>query len=152
MKKILVIDDDKPFRATVVAMLRRQGYEVLDAGDGGEGLALAFVHRPNLVLSDVNMAGRNGFDVLQELRSRPETSASPVILMTGAPHKAGARFSMDQGADDYLPKPFAMEQLLATVSARLERQEGSNPFSATGPRFDFFYGLSVRFSEGFWYS
>jgi DNA-binding response OmpR family regulator len=90
--------------------------------------------------------------VLQELRARPETSASPVILMTGAPHKAGARFSMDQGADDYLPKPFAMEQLLATVSARLERQEGSNPFSATGPRFDFFYGLSVRFSEGFWYS
>lgn len=126
MKKILVIDDDKPFRAAVVAMLRRQGYEVLDAGDGGEGLALAFAHRPNLVLSDVNMAGRNGFDVLQELRARPETSASPVILMTGAPHKAGARFSMDQGADDYLPKPFAMEQLLATVSARLERQEGIN--------------------------
>jgi PAS domain S-box-containing protein len=123
MKKILVVDDDKPLRTAITIMLRRQGHEVLEAADVSEGLALALAHRPSLVLSDVNMAGQSGFDLLKELRAHPETSAVPVILMTGQPQDADARFSMDQGADDYLPKPFSMEQVLAAVNARLRRQD-----------------------------
>ena len=124
MKKILVIDDDGPFRLAAMASLRRDGFEVCGAENGTEGLAASFAQQPNLVLSDVNMAGGNGFTLLKELRTHPETSAIPVILMTGDPQKADARFSMDQGADDYLQKPFKMEQMLATVHARLQRQEG----------------------------
>lgn len=128
MKQILVIDDDKPFRLALMATLRRRGYEVLGAEDGAGGLVQAFNHRPSLILSDVNMAGKNGFEVLKELRTRPETSTIPVIIMTGEPQKADARFSMAHGADDYLPKPFAMEDMLAAVHARLERQEGITQF------------------------
>jgi len=123
MKKILVIDDDPAVRNSTMAALRRNGYEVLGAGDGAEGLALAFAQLPSLVLSDVNMARANGFAVLQELRSRPQTAGIPVIMMTGEPQKADARFSMEKGADDYLQKPFRMEELLASVGARLDRYE-----------------------------
>jgi PAS domain S-box-containing protein len=129
MKKILVVDDDKPLRGAISLALRRQGYEVLDAADVAVGLALAIEHKPSLVLSDVNMAGGNGFELLKELRARPETLAIPVIFMTGQPQKADARFSMDQGADDYLAKPFSMDELLAAVRARLQRQAGINQAS-----------------------
>jgi PAS domain S-box-containing protein len=124
MKKILVIDDDKAFRAAVRATLRRHSYEVFEAGDGAEGLAQALAQRPDIALCDVNMAGQNGFELLEQLRARPATSAIPVIMMTGEPQKADARFSMAQGADDYLAKPFAMTEMLAAVQARLERQAG----------------------------
>jgi CheY-like chemotaxis protein len=74
MKKILVVDDDKPLRTAIKLMLKRQGYEVVDADNVTDGMALAFSHRPNLVLSDVNMDGQSGFDFLKALRAHPETS------------------------------------------------------------------------------
>jgi PAS domain S-box-containing protein len=123
MKKILVIDDDGPLRTTILIALQRQGYAVCEASDGETGLAAAFAQQPSLILSDVNMTGRNGFELLKELRTHPETSAIPVILMTGEPHFAGARNSMDRGADDYLQKPFAKDTLLMSVRARLRRQD-----------------------------
>ena len=83
MKKILVVDDEKPFRLVVMTALRRNGYEVLGAEDGASGLTLAATYLPNLVLSDVNMAGGNGFEMLKELRANPDISATPVIIMTG---------------------------------------------------------------------
>ena len=124
MKKILVIDDDGPVRAGLVTALRRRGYVVQAASHGAQGLELAFKDQPDVVLCDVNMPGQNGFDVLKELRARPETAAVPVILITGEPHRADARHSMNQGADDYLLKPFTMDQMLEAVSGRLERQDG----------------------------
>jgi PAS domain S-box-containing protein len=124
MPKILVIDDDKLFCKAVVTTLRREGYDVKEAGGGAAGLALAFSEQPNLILCDVNMAGQNGFAVLKELRGHPETAAIPVIMMTGEPQKADARFSMEQGADDYLAKPFAMEVMLTAVQGRLQRHVG----------------------------
>lgn len=124
MKKVLVIEDDGLVRGGLVNTLRRHGFEVLDASQGAAGLDLAFSHRPDLVLSDINLPAKNGFDVLKELRSRPETADIPVILMTGEPQRADIRSSMNLGADDYLQKPFGAEQLLSTVTARLERQNG----------------------------
>ena len=125
MNKILVIDDDPALRRSTMAALRKHGYEVIGAEDGAAGLALAFAERPSLVLSDVNMAGTDGFAVLKELRGHPQTAAIPVIIMTGATQAADARFSMDKGADDYLPKPFRMEQMLTAVGARLDRCEAA---------------------------
>jgi len=124
MKTVLIIEDDGSVRHGLVVALRRHGYDVLEAEHGVSGLEQAFSKRPDLVLSDVNMPGRNGLDVLKELRTRPETAAIPVILMTGEPHKTDARSSMNLGADDYLQKPFSLEQMLATVRARLDRQDG----------------------------
>ncbi len=107
----------------VMAVLERQGYQTLGAGDGAEGLALSLAQHPDLILSDVQMAGMDGLELLQKLRAHPQTAAIPVILMTAATEQAGVRSSMDGGADDYLPKPFAMKQMLAAVRARLQRQE-----------------------------
>src|ERR1017187_9730944 len=116
MKKVLVIEDDGHVLASLMGALRRHDFEVLGASQGEAGLELAFSQRPDIVLSDVNLPGQNGFDVLKALRARAETAAIPVIIMTGEPHKADARSSMNRGADDYLQKPFSMEQMLATLN------------------------------------
>jgi len=123
MKKIMVIDDEPSVRAAVRISLSTQPYTVLEAASGEEGLNLAKAELPDLVLSDVTMAGMDGFAVLQGLRSRAETSSIPVILMTGRPDKADARFSMEQGADDYLSKPFSAKTLITAVQVRLERRQ-----------------------------
>jgi len=124
MKKVLVIEDDSFVRTGLVMALRRHGYETLDAGDGVRGLELAYNQRPSIVVTDVNLPGQNGFAVLEELRTHPETAAIPVVMMTGEPHRADARYSMNRGADDYLQKPFTIEQMLAILDARLRRHDG----------------------------
>jgi len=122
MKRILIIEDDNSLRSTIKAMLCKHGYEVMEAGTGGEGLELARAQLPDLVLSDVNMAGLDGFGVLKSLRSQPDTAALPVILMTGMPESPDARFGMERDAGDYLAKPFEMQALVAAIRARLDRQ------------------------------
>ena len=123
MKKILVIEDDNSLRVTIKAMLCKHGYEVLEAVNGGQGLEVARAQLPDLVLSDVSMAGLDGFGVLKVLRAQPDTSAIPVILMRGVPKSPNARVGMERGADDYLAKPFEMQVLVAAIRARLDRQQ-----------------------------
>jgi PAS domain S-box-containing protein len=123
MKKILIIDDEEPVRKAVRLSLHSHGYTILDAATGEEALELAVVERPDLILSDVNMTGMDGFALLKRLRAGPETATIPVILMTGVPEQATVRYSMEHGADDYLAKPFNSEALVAAVKARLERQQ-----------------------------
>lgn len=122
MKKILVIDDEAPMRVTVTRMLRKQGYDTLEADCAEVGLELVSAQMPDLVLSDVHMTGVDGFEFLKRLRSNTTTAALPVILMTGAAETADLRSSMDLGADDYLPKPFDAQTLARAVGMRLERQ------------------------------
>src|SRR6267378_7774101 len=112
MKTILVIDDDQSVRLSIRTILARQGLRIVEAPDGRQGLEMARAQLPDLVLSDVNMEGLDGFQVLESLRSQPATAAIPVILMTGLPEAVDVRFSMDRGADDYLPKPFEAQGLL----------------------------------------
>jgi signal transduction histidine kinase len=122
MEKILVIDDDDEFREVVCDALRQKGYEVLAAGDGDQGVELARAHLPDLIISDVHMGRRDGYGVLAALREEPTTAAVPFILMTGLADAAGMRRGMEQGADDYLAKPFSLAGLFATVQARLKKQ------------------------------
>jgi PAS domain S-box-containing protein len=122
MKKILIIDDDASVRQAIQLLLEDEGFELLEADCGEKGLELVRAQPPDLVLSDVNMDGMDGFNVLERLRSDRATAAIPVILMTGAPEIATARGSMDRGADDYLLKPLEPGALRRAVSARLERQ------------------------------
>jgi PAS domain S-box-containing protein len=123
VKKILIIDDEESVRNAVRLSLRSKGYTVLEASTGEEGRDLAIAERPDLILSDVNMKGMNGFALLEQLRAGSATATIPVILMTGVPEQATVRFSMEHGADDYLAKPFDSTALLAAVKARLDRQQ-----------------------------
>jgi signal transduction histidine kinase len=122
MSKILVIDDESWLREMIRLALEQQGFEVVEAMDSAEGIALAREQLPDLILCDVNMdkAGA-GYTTLAKLRENPTTAAIPFILMTGLADAAGMRHGMDLGADDYLPKPFKVDELYATVHARLRK-------------------------------
>jgi signal transduction histidine kinase len=122
MSKILVIDDESWLREMIRLALEQQGFEVIEAMDSAEGVAQAREQLPDLILCDVNMdkAGA-GYATLAKLRENPSTAAIPFILMTGLADAAGMRHGMDLGADDYLPKPFKVDELYATVQARLRK-------------------------------
>lgn len=122
MKKILVVDDEDAMRRFVATALRRAGYDTLEAAEGKQALAMAQAEPPALILSDVHMAGMDGYSLLRNLRRQSRLADIPVILMTGTPEPAEERASMERGADDYLTKPFTIERLLGAVQARLTRQ------------------------------
>ena len=123
MPTILVIEDDALFRDMIIMALDEAGFETFAASHGRAGLALARERRPDLIISDVQMQGLDGYGVLAALREDPETALIPIILMTGMPDEEGMREGMSRGADDYLPKPFNISDLLATVNARLQKQQ-----------------------------
>jgi signal transduction histidine kinase len=122
MSKILVIDDEAWLREMIRLALAQHGFEVIEAGDSQEGISMAREQLPDLVLCDVNMdkAGA-GYTTLAKLREDATTAAIPFILMTGLADAAGMRHGMALGADDYLPKPFKIDELYAAVDARLRK-------------------------------
>jgi signal transduction histidine kinase len=123
MKKILVIDDEEWLREMVQMALREKGFDVVEAENGAAGIEAARRELPDLILCDVNMEKVNGYLTLSALRNEPSTAAIPFILMTGLADNAGMRQGMELGADDYLPKPFAIEALYAAVDARLKKAQ-----------------------------
>ena len=123
MKKILVIDDEVWLREMILLALSQKGYEVVEAVNGEEGIIKAREELPDLILCDVNMQKVDGYLTLSSLRSEPATAAIPFILMTGLADQAGMRHGMELGADDYLPKPFTIEGLYASVEARLKKAQ-----------------------------
>jgi signal transduction histidine kinase len=123
MKKILVIDDEEWLREMVRKALREKGFDVIQAENGEVGVDVARRELPDLILCDVNMEKLNGYLTLSALRDEPTTAAIPFILMTGLADNAGMRHGMELGADDYLPKPFAIEALYGAVEARLKKAQ-----------------------------
>ncbi len=123
MSKILVIDDESAMRRLLAAALEDAGYEVVDTGSGLEGIDLARCEKPDLVLCDVGLLDVSGYEVLKSLRAAAETHNTPVVLITGLADLQGMREGMRLGADDYLPKPFELEELKALVGGRLRKAE-----------------------------
>jgi two-component system, sensor histidine kinase and response regulator len=121
MKRILVIDDEPWLREMVRLALAEKGFDVIEADSGTLGIEKARKDLPDLILCDVNMEKVDGYLTLLSLRNEPTTSAIPFILMTGMADNAGMRHGMELGADDYLPKPFKIEELYAAVEARLKK-------------------------------
>ena len=123
MKRILVIDDEPLLRETVRLALVGKDFDVIEAENGTLGIEKARKELPDLILCDVNMEKVDGYLTLSAIRNEPTTSAIPFILMTGMADNAGMRHGMELGADDYLPKPFKIEELYAAVEARLKKAE-----------------------------
>ncbi|MCC5807725.1 MAG: hybrid sensor histidine kinase/response regulator [Opitutales bacterium] len=121
MKTVLVIDDEAAILEICGMALERKGFHVVRARSGGEGLEMAKRHVPDLVLCDINMPGMDGRGVLRTLRDDVELSTAQFVLMTGNPLAVPPRKGMELGADDFLTKPFTVEELLACVEARLRR-------------------------------
>ena len=120
MVKILVIDDDKKITAFLKRSLTFERYEVLVAESGEVGLKIAISHQPDLVILDIMMPGMNGWEMCSRLR---EESDVPVLMLTAKDDVADRVRGLDLGADDYLVKPFALEELLARIRSLLRRQK-----------------------------
>ena len=123
MKRILVIDDEEWLREMVHIALTEKGFDVLEAENGAVGIEKARQELPDLILCDVNMEKVDGYLTLSSLRNEPATAAIPFILMTGLADNAGLRHGMELGADDYLPKPFTIDELFAAVETRLKKAQ-----------------------------
>ncbi len=133
MATILVVDDEPRIREVVAAYLRREGHTILEAGDGDAALEGARTERPHLVVLDVMLPGRSGFDVLRALRA--DGLDAPVILLTARDEVVDRVAGLEIGADDYVTKPFEPRELVARVGAilrRLERRAGTAPTDTTG--------------------
>ncbi len=123
MKRILVIDDDAKLRGHTVELLRLEGYEVIEARNGREGVERARKELPDLVVCDITMPEMNGHRVLETLRGEAATAHLPFIFLTGWSEQEDVRTGMNLGADDYLTKPLVPDELFAAVQARLRRAE-----------------------------
>jgi DNA-binding response OmpR family regulator len=119
MPRILIVDDEPAIVQGLEDNLRFEGYETLIATGGDEGLAKALGEAPDLVLLDVAMPGRSGWDVCRELRQRGVDV--PIIMLTARGEEADRVRGLELGADDYVTKPFSLRELLARVRAVLRR-------------------------------
>ncbi|NLM85664.1 MAG: response regulator transcription factor [Clostridiales bacterium] len=119
MHKILLVEDEPNIARFVELELSHEGYEVTKAEDGREGLKLAEEGRFDLVLLDIMLPGLNGLEVLRRLR---RTSQLPVIMLTARDAVMDKVTGLDMGADDYITKPFSIEELLARIRTALRKQ------------------------------
>ena len=122
MPLIVVIDDDAGTRLLVSQVLKKEGLQVMAAEDGEKGMVLIREHKPDLVVSDVQMPLMDGFEVLDQVRSDPALAATAVILLTSLQERSYMRLGMTTGADDYLTKPFAPQELREAVNAQLNKR------------------------------
>jgi two-component system phosphate regulon response regulator OmpR len=128
---LLLVDDDQELAALLGEYLTREGYAVETVRDGNAGLARAQTAAHALVILDVMLPGRDGFEVLRELR---KTSLLPVIMLTAKGEEVDRVLGLELGADDYLSKPFSPRELLARIRAVLRRKTApsSHPAAGTG--------------------
>lgn len=124
MKRILVVDDERQIIRMLRASLQSSGYEVLTAGNGAEGLQQFQSGRPDLIVTDLAMPEMNGLELTQAVRQADQT---PIIVLSVRETDAMKVKALDEGADDYLTKPFSMPELLARIRVQLRRTETSEP-------------------------
>ena len=126
-KKILAVDDENDLLLIVKTALFSEGYDVITASNGPDGIALAQDHKPDLIVLDVMMPEMTGFEVLEQLRQDPTTESIPVIMLTGLSEKDKIRQALDSGINYYIVKPFEFHDLISKVKTAIE--------NATSPGF-----------------
>ena len=117
-KHVLVVDDDSEIVETIAVALRSRGMKVSTAFDGNQGIAYAETKTPDLMILDLMMPRRSGFLVLERLRQNSETQM-PIIMITGNEGMRHRKYAELLGVDDYIQKPFAMDQILGSVKSVL---------------------------------
>ena len=136
---VLLVDDEAPLQKYVTTNLRTRGYEVRVASDGSEALKLLAETVPDLIVLDINLPGPDGFQVLQAIRREMDV---PVLMLSARGRESDKVRALNLGADDYLTKPFGIEEFLARVRAALRRAAPHSappvkPYRAEGLEVDF---------------
>jgi len=123
MPKILVVDDERPIAEIIKYNLQKEGFEVQTAYDGEEAIKTVHKMKPELIILDIMLPKKNGFEVLKEIRVQ---YVMPVIMLTAKEEENDKITGLDLGADDYIVKPFSNKELIARVNANLRRVKLSN--------------------------
>lgn len=152
MKKILVIEDEPEMRRNLATILKLEKFNVVQAENGRAGIETARKELPDMILCDVMMPEMDGHSVLQALRENSKTATTPFIFLTAKGEKQDFRSGMNLGADDYLTKPIAKDELLKAIEARLKRSEQQLSSGSLTPNFDspeplYALGLTPRVAE-----
>jgi len=120
MKKILIVEDDAAISKGLIENLEQEHYKVVSADDGEKGYKMAKRENPDLIILDIMLPSKNGYEICRELRK--ESVATPIIMLTGKGEEADKVLGLELGADDYVTKPFSVRELLARVRAVLRRR------------------------------
>jgi two-component system, OmpR family, phosphate regulon response regulator PhoB len=121
---VLVIDDDPVILELLRVNFEIEGFDVICATDGEDGLRRAQADRPDVVISDIMMPHRDGLQLLTELKGDPATEDLPVILLSAKAQKSEVQHGIDMGADDYITKPFDPLELIDRLNAVMARPRG----------------------------
>ena len=127
---ILIVEDEMPLVTLLRYNLEREGFAALDAQDGEEALNIAREHKPDLVLLDWMLPLMSGIEVCRQLRRNPETREIPIVMLTARGGEADRIAGFEVGAEDYVPKPFSVRELilrLNVVRRRLSQPRGTEP-------------------------
>lgn len=120
-KKLLLIDDEPAIQILVRLVMEGDGWQVLVAGEGVPGLALAKEQHPDVILLDVALPDISGLEVCRQLKSDPCTSSIPVAMLTAMAQETDRRAAMTLGADDYVTKPWRPAALIARITGLVEK-------------------------------
>lgn len=120
-QKILVVDDEESLALLLCRALRQQGYKTVCANDGDAALSLVYEEMPDLVLLDLMLPKMDGWEICRRVKSDPETRHIPIMMLTARSSPEDAVQGLDLGADDYMRKPFPLDELIARVRALLRR-------------------------------
>ena len=119
-KKILIVDDERDIVKALMIRLQANGYGVVSAFDGAQGIFMAHKENPDLIILDIRMPAGDGFSVAERLRKSADTSQMPIIFLTGSPESNSQQRAQDLGARFYIKKPYDPEELLDAVKRALE--------------------------------
>jgi len=125
LSKILIIEDEAKIARFVELELKHEGYTVQTAGDGLEGLKAVGSFQPDLLVLDLMLPGISGIEVCRRLRAAEETATLPILMLTAKDDVSDKVMGLDMGADDYMTKPFAIEELLARIRMLLKRRQSA---------------------------
>ena len=126
-EKILVVDDEEHIAELISYNLASNGYKVIIANNGNDAVKLAVEEKPNLILLDLMIPGKDGYDVCKDIRSNNKIRNTPIIMLTAKSEELDKILGLELGADDYITKPFSVRELLARVKAVLRRFSISEP-------------------------
>lgn len=118
-KKVLIVDDEKNIVEIIAFNLKKEGYKILKAEDGTEGVKLTMEENPDLILLDIMMPKMDGYEACKKIREKKNT---PIIMLTARAEEVDKVLGLELGADDYVTKPFSVRELMARVKANLRRQ------------------------------
>jgi two-component system LytT family response regulator len=151
MTKILILEDDENVRLPLVDLLDSEGFTVLTAENGKQGIELARKEQPDLVLSDIMMPEVDGYGVFETLQKDPATAVIPFIFLTAKADPSDIREGLGLGVDDYITKPFEPDDLIDSIRTRLEKYKRISDAALSADSNEEFEHIFIKDGESCWF-